>query len=79
MRHVRGVAVQHTGRLSAFFGTDTIASPCSDKDLQRIVVFCSYGKYSLMQSFYEKVYEITTFLSQITLHKNAWDTEDFSH
>jgi hypothetical protein len=38
----------------------------------------SYDKYSLMQSYYEQVYEITTFLSQIALHKNAWHTEGSS-
>ena len=38
----------------------------------------SYDKYSLMQSFYEQVYEITIFLSQIALHKNARYTEDAS-
>src|SRR6266849_487387 len=42
-------------------------------------ISCSYDKYSLMQSFYEQVYEITPFLSQIALHKNARHTEDFSH
>ena len=36
----------------------------------------SYDKYSLMQSFYEQVYEITTFLSQIALHKNASYIDD---
>ena len=38
----------------------------------------SYDKYSLMQSFYEQVYEITIFLSQIALHKNSRYTEDAS-
>jgi len=37
----------------------------------------SYDKYSLMQSFYEQVYEITIFLSQIALHKNSQIPADF--
>ena len=37
-------------------------------------ILMSYGKYTLMQSFYEQVYEITTFPNQIALHKNTRDT-----
>jgi hypothetical protein len=49
-------------------------SPLSTPDS---ILMC-YDKYSLMQSFYEQVYEITIFLSQIALHKNARYTEDAS-
>src|SRR5262245_64696130 len=33
--------------------------------------YFSYDKYSLMQSFYEQVYEITTFLSKVALNQNV--------